>query len=45
MGQNRTLADEIAGLEDNDLVEAELEKLKSKMSGPERSSGKESKDV
>jgi phage shock protein A len=45
MGHNRTLADEIAGLEDNDLVEAELEKLKSKMSGSDRDSGKETKDV
>lgn len=45
MGHNRTLADEIAGLEDNDLVEAELEKLKSKMSGPDRNAAKESKDV
>lgn len=41
MGHNRTLADEIAGLEDNDLVEAELEKLKSKLSA----GSKESKDV
>ncbi len=45
MGHNRTLADEIAGLEDNDQVEAELEKLKSKMSAADRNSAKESKDV
>jgi phage shock protein A len=41
MGHNRTLADEIAGLEDNDLVEAELEKLKSRLSA----GSKENKDV
>jgi phage shock protein A len=34
MGHNRNLADQIAGLEDNDHVEAELEKLKARMSGP-----------
>lgn len=49
MGRNRTLADEIAGLEDNDTVEAELEKLKSRMSGAASSPGdkpaKEKKDV
>ena len=38
MGRNRTLADEIAGLEDNDHVEAELEKLKSRLD--ESSKGK-----
>jgi phage shock protein A len=49
MGHNRTLADEIAGLEDNDTVEAELEKLKSRMSSAGGSPGdkpaKENKDV
>ncbi len=33
IGHNRGLADQIAGLEDNDMVEAELEKLKARMSG------------
>ncbi len=41
MGHNRSLADQIAGLEDNDSVEAELAKLKSRMS----SANKESSDV
>jgi len=31
MGQNRTLADEIAGLEDDDRVEEELQKLRSRV--------------
>jgi phage shock protein A len=35
MGHNRNLADQIAGLEDNDLVEAELEKLKARMGSKE----------
>ncbi|MEJ8568885.1 phage shock protein PspA [Elongatibacter sediminis] len=33
MGHNRTLADEIAGLEDEDRVREELEKLKTRMRG------------
>ena len=33
MGRGRTLADEIAGLEDDDRVEAELSELKKKMGG------------
>ena len=37
MGHNRNLADQIAGLEDNDLVEAELQKLKAKMGSKENS--------
>ena len=43
MGRGKTLADEIAGLEDNDRVEAELADLKSRV-GKEKSekSGKES---
>jgi phage shock protein A len=41
MGHNRNLADEIAGLEDNDHVEAELEELKSRMN----SESKEKQDV
>jgi len=45
MGHNRTLADEIAGLEDNDAVEAELEKLKSRMSSSGGNPAKEKKDV
>jgi len=44
MGHNRTLADEIAGLEDNDAVEAELEKLKSRMSSSGSNPAKEKKD-
>jgi len=36
MGHNRSLADQIAGLEDNDLVEAELEKLKARMGNKEK---------
>jgi phage shock protein A len=41
MGHNRSLADQIAGLEDNDSVEAELAKLKARMSG----TSKENSDV
>ena len=41
MGHNRNLADQIAGLEDNDHVEAELEELKSRMS----TESKEKKNV
>jgi phage shock protein A len=35
MGRNRNLADEIADLENDDRVEAELEELKSRVKGPE----------
>ncbi len=40
MGRRRNLADEIAGLEDDDRVEAELKDLKSQVkSGDGKSSG------
>jgi phage shock protein A len=35
MGRRKTLAEEIAGLEDNDRVESELEALKAKINKPE----------
>ena len=41
MGRGKNLADEIAGLEDDDRVEAELEKLKSQVGGKD----KEEKDA
>ena len=41
MGRGRNLADEIAGLEDDDRVEAELADLKSKVSQNPEASGKE----
>ena len=42
MGLGKTLADEIAGLEDDDRVEAELADLKSKVGGDKDESAKES---
>jgi len=42
MGRGRNLADEIAGLEDDDRVEAELADLKSKVGQAQGASGKES---
>jgi phage shock protein A len=41
MGHNRTLADEIAGLEDDDRIQAELDQLKTRVSADK----KESDDV
>ena len=41
MGRGRNLADEIAGLEDDDRVEAELADLKSRVSQDQGTSGKE----
>jgi len=41
MGHGRTLADEIAGLEDDDRIEAELANLKSKVGHETGASGKE----
>lgn len=43
MGHNRSLADEIAGLEDDDRVQAELERLKSRVQA--RAEGREKDDV
>jgi phage shock protein A len=46
MGHNRNLADQIAGLEDNDAVESELAKLKARMSGGNQDkTGKENNNV
>ena len=41
MGRTQNLADQIAGLEDDDRVEAELAELKSKVSDREADSKKE----
>ena len=38
MGRGANLADEIAGLEDDDRVEAELEKLKTQVGGKKEES-------
>lgn len=43
MGHNRSLADEIAGLEDEDRIQAELERLKSRVQA--RAEGREKDDV
>ncbi len=42
MGRGRSLADEIAGLEDDDRVEAELADLKSRLDQEKQKAGKES---
>ena len=41
MGRGASLADEIAGLEDDDRVEEELSKLKSKLGGEKKESNDE----
>ena len=43
MGRGRNLADEIAGLEDDDRVEAELADLKSRVARSGEGAGKEEK--
>jgi hypothetical protein len=47
MGRRKGLAEEIAGLEDNDQVEDELKALKAKIDTADNAdkSGKESKDA